>query len=333
MRCPCSALVAIGLLLAASEFQPAGETRIRVLSWNVSGRAPVEQPDMFRGHLQLAEPDVVLLDEVDGSLAQAAVGALFKDVPGRTGNSWTVLWGQRGGRQRIVMAARSAIDVVAEFQRNVYPPPDIDAVVAAAEPEARDRLRRELGNGIPVNAATLQTGNGTILLVAIDLQCCGGRWQEIRRLAEARHVRQLVAETIQTVGADGVILTGDFNLAAPPPGTGGTGVLPLVVLSGPYPPPIHGLIAAEALHRDGQEAWTINSGDTSGFPHLPFDFQLYSPHSLRAVDAYVLDTADYSERDLDRAGLNRTASAELSTHRPVVVTYEWRDRPLKRRGG
>ena len=62
------ALVGLALLVA-----PAGAQRapgaFRVLSWNVSGLSPVERADSFRGHLRLAEPDILLLDEVEGTMS------------------------------------------------------------------------------------------------------------------------------------------------------------------------------------------------------------------------------------------------------------------------
>jgi hypothetical protein len=244
--------------------------------------------------------------------------------PGASGDRrWHLLWGRRGGRQRVVIAARSPLDALEAFQNNAYPDAVVEAILAATPPDDKDRIRKELSSGVPVNATTLTMDGRRLLVVAVDLQCCGEQWQEVRRLAEAREIRRLVEHAISAVKAEGVILAGDFNLATPPAGSGGIGILPFVVLSGPYPAPIHGLIAAEALHRDGREAWTINSGDNSPFPHLPFDFQLYSTGSLRVANAYVMDTADYPSADLTRVGLTPAASRQFSMHRPVVVTYEW----------
>ena len=310
----------MGLLACSLAARQEGPT-LRVFSWNVSGRSPVTRADDFRGHLRLAAPDVVLLDEVDGTLSEAAMRDAFGTAGSHDG--WQLLWGVRGGRQRIVIAARRPLTELEAFQRNAYPAADVDAVLAAAPADQRDAIRADLGHGVPVNAATLQWDRRRLLLVAMDLQCCGGGWQERRRLAEVRYIRSLVAAAIHEVRPDGVILAGDFNLASPPPATSGIGALPLVVLSGPYPSPIDALLAAEAMQRDGQEWWTINGGEQSPFPFLPFDFQLHSPHSLRASDAYVMDTADYTPGELATAGLSVSSSRTFSEHRPVVVTYSW----------
>jgi endonuclease/exonuclease/phosphatase family metal-dependent hydrolase len=322
----CCALIALCcLVVAAPGAQGSRSTPFRVLSWNVSGRAPVERPDLFRGHLRLAEPDIVVLDEVDGSLSEAALAELFADAAAADGDRWHLLWGARGGRQRIVIGARSPLAPIEAFQKNSYPDADAEAVVAAAPAESKEAVRQEMRAGIATNATVVTIAGRRLLIAGVDLQCCSAQWQEMRRLAEARHVRRLIERTIPAVRAQGTIVTGDFNLAQPPAGQGGIGVLPFIALSGPYPAPIHGLIAAEAVHRDRREAWTINGGPDSPFPFMPFDFQLYSPRVLRAAQALVMDTADYPTPELERVGLAPAASRELSDHLPVIVTYRWAD--------
>lgn len=320
IRFLCTAsLVALSITLPTAQ-RP---TTFRVLSWNVSGMPPVEQADNFRGHLRLAAPDILVLDEVEGSMSEQAFRRSLDDPRSSDNAQWQLLWGIRGGRQRIVIAAQSPLTAIAAFQKNEYPAADIEAVLAAAPAGERDAIRKELLNGIPVNAATVTVSGRRLLLVGVDLQCCGDDWHQVRRLAESRHIRQLVDEAVREVQPDGVILAGDFNLAAPPPGAAGIGALPLIVLSGPYARPIDGLIAAEAIQRDGREAWTITSGDNSTFPRMPFDFQLYSPSALRAVSALVMDSADYPAAELTSVGLTSSSSRHFSEHLPVVVTYEW----------
>jgi exonuclease III len=318
-------ICAIGFAtLVVSSYTPASAQQrvvsFRVLSWNVSGDMPVKQPENFRGHLQMARPDIVLLDEVQESLTPDSVRTLF-------GGEWHLLWGERGGRQRIVILARWPLTALDAFQKNTYPETDRKAVLDAVPVERRAEISRMLSFEIPVNGGLLQPGGRKLLVVAADLMCCASeQWEELLRLAESREIRRLVDQAITAQAPDGVIVAGDFNLATPPAGRKGTGVLPLVVLSGPYPPPVHGLIAAEAVHQDGHEVWTIHNSDKSPFPAMPFDFQLYSPQTLRVVNAYVLDTADYPASELERVGLKPTSSAEFSNHRPVVVTYEWQHR-------
>jgi hypothetical protein len=319
----CCALLGLALLFAPGGTGQVMGPAFRVLSWNVSGRAPGERPAIFRGHVRLADPDIVLLDEVDASLSAQAFGEQLRGARPSDARPWHLVMGLRGGRQRIVIGARVPLAVVEPFQTNSYDAADVESVLAAVPADAKDRLRAELAAGIPVNAATLTMEGRRLLLVAVDLQCCAEEWQQIRRVAEARQVRRLIERAIPAVGADAVILAGDFNLAAPPAGIAGIGILPFIILSGPYPAPVHGLVGAEALQRDGREAWTISSGKDSPFPHMPFDFQLYSPGRLRVARAYVMDTADYQAAELARVGLTPAASADFSMHRPVVVTYEW----------
>jgi endonuclease/exonuclease/phosphatase family metal-dependent hydrolase len=325
-------MLALALCVWPASAQRTASRGFRLLSWNVSGRMPVERGADFRGHLQLASPDVVVLDEVDGSLSGQAIHDAL--APSREGSSpagaapatWHLTWGERGGRQRVVIAARVPVETVADFQRNAYAETDVAAVLEAAPEPMRAHIGADMAHGLATNAAVVRIDGRRLLVVGADVQCCGLRWQELRRLAEVRHLRSLIGRAIDAMRPDGVILAGDFNLASPAPATAGIGALPLVVVSGPYPPPIHALLAAEALHRDGHEAWTINGGERSPFPHLPFDFQLYSPLSLKRVAAYVMDTADYPAAELQAVGLSATASREFSEHRPVVVSYAWQGR-------
>lgn len=305
--------------------QPAAQgVTFRVLSWNVSGESPVKQRASFLAHLRLAEPDIVLLDEVHGSIKAEEFRALL----GVDYREWHLLWGDKGGRQRIVIFSRSPLAPIESFQRNTYSDAASKAVLAAAPADRRDEIARMMSFGIPVNAAILRIDGRRLLVAAMDLQCCAAeRWEEVRRVEESRAIRKLVDDAIKAEAPEGVIVAGDFNLAAAPAGATGTGALPLVLLSGPYSPPVNGLIAAEAMHKDGQEAWTIHNGEKSRFPALPFDFQLYSPSSLRLVDAYVMDSADYPAGVLERVGLSQAASAEFSIHRPVVATYDWSRQP------
>ena len=317
-------LAASCVLIAQLAAQGPSPATFRVLSWNVSGTSPVKHPDVFRGHLRLAAPDIVLLDEVEGSLSAHDIEVLFRQVQPAPADGWQLLWGARGGRQRIVIAAGAPLTPIDAFQTNSYRDDDVRAVLAAAPAGERARLREDMGSGVPVNAAVLTVDARRLMVVAFDLQCCASEWQQVRRLAEARSIRQLVEQAIASVKPDGLIIAGDFNLAEPTVARAdGIGILPFVVLSGPYPAPIHGLIAAEALHRDGREAWTINAGAKSPFPPMPFDFQLYSSSGLRRMEAYVMDTADYPAADLRRAGLTARASRDFSMHRAVVATYSW----------
>ena len=318
----CCALICLPLLAGAADAPRAQRATFSVLSWNVSGMPPVEQADSFRGHLGLASPDILLLDEVEGKMSEQEFRRVLGNPQAGSGG-WQILWGRRGGRQRIVIAAQSPLDAIDAFQNNAYDAAEIDAVLSAAPADAREGIRTQMADGIPVNAARLTVAGKRLLVVAVDLQCCGGEWQQVRRLAEARHIRRLVDEAIRTSRPDGVILAGDLNLAAPPPARAGIGAVPLVVLSGPYAAPVYGLIAAEATQLDGREVWTISGGDNSPFPLMPFDFQLYSAHSLSVVTARIIDTADYPSAELKARGLTPTSSREFSDHLPVVVTYEW----------
>jgi endonuclease/exonuclease/phosphatase family metal-dependent hydrolase len=298
---------------------------LRVLSWNVSGDSFVKHPEAFRQHLLAADPDLILLDEAAGTRGPDDLRPLLDGLRGPTDTKWNISWGARGGRQRGVVASRLAVAPIDAFQSNRYRDEDARSVLALVSPGSAAQVRQSIDDGIPVHAAIVTSAGRRLLVVTVDLQCCGETWQEVRRLAEAREIRRLVSEAIVRDRPDAAVIAGDFNVAIPRAGEV-IGVVPLLVSSGPYPPPVHGLIAAEAYRRDGTRPWTIDGRET-GFPSAPFDFQLYSPSTLSVVDALVLDSEDTGHSVTGVARLKPEWSQQLSEHRAVVVTYRWKDGP------
>jgi hypothetical protein len=156
-----------------------------------------------------------------------------------------------------------------------------------------------------------------LLAVSLDFQCCGvaGGWEEARRALEARLVRGALRRALRRAPVDGVVTAGDLNLV-------GTS-FPLVILLGPYDPPHHGLLPAEAAHRDGRAVWTWDGRGTA-FPSKPLDFQLFTPGSLELVAAVILDSNDLTPAELAAFGLEPGASRRISDHLPIVADYRWR---------
>jgi len=50
---------------------------------------------------------------------------------------------------------------------------------------------------------------------------------------------------------------------------------------------------------------------------------MYGPQALHMRRGYILDTEDLSPEELERYGLERETSSQLSNHRPLVVEYAW----------
>lgn len=298
-----------------------GATRetMRVLSWNVSSDAFSREPAAFRAMLTRAGADVVLLDEVGPATTDAQLRAALAGRRPAGSDDWHVSIGRSGGRQRGVIATHHRLEPVPDFA-DVVPYP-------AGE---RERLRRSMieadenapgysmDGGIPVNGAVVTAGGKRLLVVILDLQCCGenpASWQEDRRRVETRAIRARLEQVLARTKVDGVIVAGDMNLVSTP--------VPLTILSGPYPAPHAGLIAAELLHLDGAENWTWDGRGTP-FPSRPMDFILYGPQALTLREGYVLDSADLGRAELERLGLTHDAATRLSGHLPLVTEYAWR---------
>jgi len=314
-------MTALALLACAPHPDTGAATAgggVRVLSWNVSSDAFVRDPAAFRALVRQAQPDVLLLDEVAPATTARQVRDALAGLDGM--DAWNVDFGESGGRQRGVIVSRMPLERLPEFSGIVPYPADarrrIEEGMTAADP---DRPEYTMEHGIPVNGALVHAGTRRLLVVIIDLQCCGGdpgSWQEYRRRVETAEIRRRVRQVLARTRVDGIIVAGDFNLIST--------ALPLVIASGPYAAPHAGLIAAELRHLDGVETWTIDNRGRNAFPNAELDFMLYSPRSLGLREGYVLDSADLTPAEHARLGLESESANRLSDHRPLVAAFVWR---------
>jgi len=296
--------------------RPAG-TSFRVLSWNVSRSGFVEHRDDFRGLVRLADPDLLILDEVDGTHTPDDLRAALRGIRNQGDTVWYATIGGGGGYQRGAVVSREPVAPLAEFELVAYPDTSVEQVLGLAPDSLHERLRRSLARGVAVHGAAVRVAGRRLVAVSIDLQCCGlpGTWEERRRVVEAHAIRAALRRALGAAVPDGAIAAGDLNLVATS--------FPLAILLGPYDPPTHGLLPAEPYHRDRREVWTWDGRGTE-FPSKPIDFQLYGPSGLQALAAWVLDTEDLTAAELTAFGLEVQASRRVSDHRPVVVDYRWR---------
>jgi endonuclease/exonuclease/phosphatase (EEP) superfamily protein YafD len=320
------AFFAISFLLTASVSggpTPDSGSSFTVLSWNVSQNAFVSHRPEFQALLNHAAPDIVLLDEVDPSTnpAQLQAALPFRKTgsdQGLADKPWHISFGTSGGRQRGVIASRMPLEELPEFAE-ILPYPDEARRRIMQRMSANDRVRhrRLMDSGIAVNGAIILFGSRRLLVVIADLECCGddpASWAELKRREEAKEIRSAIRRVVGRTPVDGIVLAGDFNLVST--------AIPLVLMTGPYPAPHPGLIAAELYHGDGVATWTWDGRGTP-FPSRALDYQLYSPNTLRLLQGQVLDTEDLTTTLLEMSGLQADWSAKLSSHRPLVVEYEW----------
>lgn len=295
-----------------------GPPSLRVLSWNVSSDAFLRDPAAFRSLVLEARADILLLDEVAPEASESQIRSALAG-PGVEGDvDWHVDFGRSGGRQRGVIVSRMPLERLPEFSDPV-PYPASERTRLHERMVAAEELRPAytMDGGIPVNGVVVLAGERRLLVVTLDLQCCGNdpaSWQEDRRQVETRELRRRIQHVLQRTRVDGIIVAGDFNLVG--------GALPMVILCGPYRPPHAGLIAAELRHLDGLDTWTWD-GRSTPFASTAMDFMLYSPQALELREGYVLDTEDLSSVELQRLGLRPETSARLSDHRPLVAEFVW----------
>lgn len=288
-------------------------TTLRILSWNISEDAFVAHRSEFLALVRHARPDILLLDEVAPAAGNDQLQAALPE-----GYHWHTHFGISGGRQRGVIASRFALGAVPEFASVIAYPEAGRQQIRQGMPKAdRDNRSWSMEGGIPVNGAMVEIGSRRLLLVTVDLQCCGGdpqSWHELKRRIEAAEIQGLVRRVLERTSVDGIVLAGDFNLVSTP--------LPLTILAGPYQAPHGNLATAEPWHLGGAEKWTWDGRGTP-FPSGVLDFQLYSAGSLRVAESEVLDSEDFPQATLENSGLKTDTSRRLSNHRPLVVEYSW----------
>jgi hypothetical protein len=305
--------------LSAADELPAVDDGIRIVSWNISGDAFVSEQRAFQSLLLWANPNVVLLDEVDPLVdPEELMKALVTLRPGED-ETWSVDVGTSGGRQRGVIASRAPLEALPEFSSMVpYPEADKRRILDGMSPKDRADPGWSMEGGIPVNGAVIQAGSRRLLAVVADLQCCGDSpegWQEFRRRVEAREIRRLIRQVLEKNSVDGIVFAGDFNMVR--------STFPMTLLTGPYPLPHSGLIPAELYHLDGATTWTWD-GRRTPFPSNTLDYQLYGPHGLEMRSGFILDTESIPPEMREQFGLEINTSTRTGRHRPLVVEYSWK---------
>jgi len=312
-------LITLTVWLSVVDELKAADENFRVLSWNISGDAFVNEQSDFHSLLSWGNPDVVLLDEVAPSADPSELIKALTGLRADDDSAWHINFGTSGGGERNIIASRSPQEIVREFSEIVtYPDEDQTRILALVPLEKRSRDVQYLNNGIPVNGAVVVIGDKRLLVVITDLRCCGDgpeSGEETQRRVEARIIRQLIRQVLKRVQVDGIVFAGDFNLVE--------STFPMALLTGPLPPPHSGLIPAEIYHPDGITTWTWDGRGTP-FPSNTLDYQLYGPWGLNMRSGFILNTERLSTEELKQKGLDGGMVGRTGRHRPLVVEYSWK---------
>jgi endonuclease/exonuclease/phosphatase family metal-dependent hydrolase len=301
---------------ARSLLPRAAGTSFRVLSWNVGGQGFHTHVEGFRTVFRLADPDILLLDEIEGGRTAGDVRSSVSGLRGAADTEWSIVIGEGGGYQRGAIISRHPVKPVLEFQLIPFPENELRELQSQMDVATWERMKPNLDAGLAVAAGVIQLGSRLVLGVAFDLQCCAALWQEQRRLMEIRHIYRAIQATLARQSVHAILLAGDFNTVS--------SAVPLAVITNPYPPPHIALVPVQARHLDGLENWTWD-GRGSEFPSGILDFSLYSPTVLEVAGAWVLSTEDLEARELAPLGLTAETSRTLSDHLPIIVDYRWRE--------
>ena len=301
----------------------APSTQFRALIWNVANEGIRDRPERFRRIIAAIDPDLLVLDEVGGVLRRDGVrqflASLDSGKPRRP--DWQFTYGGGGGYQRTVIATRTSVTEFPEFQFIKFPDSVTQSIVAAMPAALRARQRANIDSGLATGGAVVTLGGKRVAVFGVDLQSAGNpatSWQEMRRRAEARLVRDQAMAAIRALGpVDGVIAAGDHNLVSTRE--------PLTIL-GAIGQAFDGspLKVAAPLQLDSATAATWE-GLGGPFPPGRLDWFSYSGRTMEVLGGFVFDAADLGERWRAVHHLQHDDSKTASDHRPVVIDLRWRN--------
>lgn len=285
------------------------DATLRLLTWNVSDRALLTRTDAFERILRALDPDVVLLDEVSPQIDAQWLATFFTRLSGE----WSVVMGQGGGRQRTAIASRLPLAAEPALARVAYPDSValLDTMRMPRQP--RNDARTFRTDAVPAVGARVQVEGLTVLLVALDLSCCGyaGSEEDRFRIMASSAVHDAIAGVVAG-GIDGVVIGGDFNLVG--------SRTPVDVMARALDPAGGNLAAIDGIRLNGlSNATWRNPADI--FPPGRLDWVLYSPSSLFALRSFTFATEDLPAEVLVAFGLEGGDSERASDHLPVVADF------------
>lgn len=310
----CAPLVAF----AAETWPRAPGTQLRAVAWNVSREQFFEQRAGFVAVLRAIDADLIVLDEMPADRGERDVLEVLHTIDVDPTVPWQVVYGSSGDNQRAVIALRGQAQAMDAFFSLPYPPSYLRwARTLPLPPARRARMLENLAAGIAAAGAEVRVGDRRLLVVGVDLQCCGDSddaWEETRRFVEVRAIHAVLDRAWKVRKPHAVIVAGDFNAVR--------GRRIVREMQGSKHHPARRLLVAEAVHADGSTHWTWDGRGTP-FPSRPIDFLLHS-RELQALQALVFDSETMSAAQRESLGLNATHMRSLSEHRPVVVDLRWR---------
>lgn len=261
------------------DLKPKGD--VRVVSWNVQFGNLLEDSERGKRILKALQPDLLLLQELDGEDTPEMISAFLKET---LGGQWNV----------------EMTDVTGTERHH-----QLRSVIASS---TKLRSAKQIGSGswkqLKAMFASVTHKNNSIDLISLHLRCCGGPTSEAeeQRQEEAHAIRLF----LNSRPTSPLIIAGDWNLV-------GT-AKPLEIVRSDH------LAVAEAFQPDGLLTATWSDA-SSAFTPGRLDWMLYSPNTLKVANCFVLDTKDLDSESLTKYGLISEDTTELSDHLPLVADF------------
>jgi endonuclease/exonuclease/phosphatase family metal-dependent hydrolase len=149
--------------------------------------------------------------------------------------------------------------------------------------------------------------DGTVIqLLSLHLRCCGGPLgeEEEQRQREAKIIRRAA----KSPKSKASIIAGDWNLV-------GTDK-PLNIVKA------NDFTVVGALQPDGA-LYATWSNTKSPFTPGRLDWMVYKGKKIQTSNSFVLDSSDLDAESLEKYGLQRDDTANLSDHLPLVADFEF----------
>jgi hypothetical protein len=173
---------------------------VRIVQWNVASTDLGEGADRYRRVLAALAPDIMLLDELYGTVSDSTLDEFVGEEPLAHLGPWGFALGRTGGRQRSAVVAHLPIRPADQLLDVRYEAGALEALAADVHATAYARLfELESQRGLSTAGAWVTVGGREILFVPLDLQSAGydgsveDRLRELQAGTLNRRVTRVVA--------------------------------------------------------------------------------------------------------------------------------------------
>lgn len=285
-----------GRKLQSLDIPAKPDNSVRVVSWNVERSKPINEPAPFARIFKAIAPDVILIQEWEEGDQVVVQNWFNTHLP--SSQPWRV------EKSPGNMATGGGVLIASRFDLTPMPSDIITCTYRNDKGVDDTRPVRIVG-------ATINSPIGTMLVGSTHLKSRGSKdsIEDRRRMAEARAINKAFSEYAAQTQPNIRVLAGDLNLVGSRP--------PLDLMRASLDTDGSDLSVVDAAVIGDAALYTWRN-DAETFTPGRLDWIVYSDASVKAANAFSLDTRRLADDALARMGLTRTDSA-ASDHLPVVV--------------